>query len=142
MFWFFDDHLDCFAMPTYDYVCDICQHAWESFQSMSDKPLRSCPKCGKRKARRLIGAGAGLIFKGSGFYCTDYKKSGAGSKSSGESSGDDSSSSSDKQKTLASETASDKKTDGEKSVSKPTDAGKPAETSKTPENSKPTETNR
>ena len=62
-------------MPTYDYKCRKCGHAFEHVQKMSDKPLKSCPKCKKGKVDRLIGAGAGLIFKGTGFYITDYKKS-------------------------------------------------------------------
>jgi len=60
-------------MPTYDYVCEACSHEWELFQSMKDSPSKSCPKCKKRKARRRIGTGAGVIFKGTGFYETDYK---------------------------------------------------------------------
>lgn len=60
-------------MPTYDYVCDACQHAFDEFQSFSDKPLKKCPKCKKPKLRRLFGTGAALIFKGSGFYQTDYR---------------------------------------------------------------------
>ena len=60
-------------MPTYDYECLECGFAFEAFQNMSDKPLERCPKC-KKKVRRLIGAGAGIIFKGSGFYATDYRK--------------------------------------------------------------------
>ena len=64
-------------MPTYDYLCDACGHAFEHFQSMSSKVLRKCPECTERKLRRLIGSGAGVIFKGSGFYQTDYKRSGA-----------------------------------------------------------------
>ena len=60
-------------MPTYDYECDACQHAFEEFQSMMDKPLKKCPKCGKLKLRRLIGTGAAILFKGSGFYQTDYR---------------------------------------------------------------------
>jgi len=60
-------------MPTYDYECDACQHAFEEFQSMMDKPLKKCPKCRKSKLRRLIGTGAAIIFKGSGFYQTDYR---------------------------------------------------------------------
>ena len=60
-------------MPTYDYVCDGCEHAFEEFQSMSDKVLKKCPKCKKSKLRRLFGTGAAIIFKGAGFYQTDYR---------------------------------------------------------------------
>jgi putative FmdB family regulatory protein len=60
-------------MPTYDYVCDACEHKFELFQSMKDEPEKKCPKCKKKKLRRLFGAGAGIIFKGSGFYTTDYR---------------------------------------------------------------------
>ena len=61
-------------MPTYEYECEACGHAFEEFQYMSDKSLRKCPKCSKMKLQRLIGSGAGIIFKGSGFYETDYKR--------------------------------------------------------------------
>ena len=60
-------------MPTYDYQCQDCGHNWELFQSMKDLPVKSCPKCKKHKAKRLLGLGAGIIFKGTGFYETDYK---------------------------------------------------------------------
>ena len=60
-------------MPTYEYVCDACEHEFEEFQSMSEKPLKKCPQCGKNKLRRLIGTGAAIMFKGSGFYKTDYR---------------------------------------------------------------------
>ena len=60
-------------MPTYDYKCDACEHKWEESQSIKADPIRKCPGCGKLKARRQIGGGAGLIFKGSGFYLTDYR---------------------------------------------------------------------
>ena len=60
-------------MPTYDYACQACDHAFEEFQSMSAKPLKKCPECGRMKLKRLIGTGAGIIFKGSGFYETDYR---------------------------------------------------------------------
>ena len=58
-------------MPTYDYFCEKCQNTFEYFQSMSDSALEKCPKCNNR-VRRLISGGSGLIFKGSGFYLTDY----------------------------------------------------------------------
>lgn len=60
-------------MPTYDYACKSCDHRFEHFQSMSDKVLKKCPECGKNTLERLIGTGAALIFKGSGFYQTDYR---------------------------------------------------------------------
>ncbi|MFA5863399.1 MAG: FmdB family zinc ribbon protein [Phycisphaerae bacterium] len=63
-------------MPTYDYECQACSHKFESFQSIKAAPIKICPVCGKSKVRRLIGSGGGLIFKGSGFYCTDYRDSG------------------------------------------------------------------
>ena len=63
-------------MPTYEYACSKCGHRFEQFQSMRDEPLRKCPKCHKAALKRLIGGGAGLIFKGSGFYITDYKNKG------------------------------------------------------------------
>ena len=64
-------------MPTYSYICDACGHGFERFHSIKDPAIRKCPSCGKMKVRRLIGGGTALIFKGSGFYITDYvKKSG------------------------------------------------------------------
>ena len=60
-------------MPTYDYVCQACEHAFEQFQSITAKPLQKCPACGESTLRRLIGTGAGVLFKGSGFYETDYR---------------------------------------------------------------------
>jgi putative FmdB family regulatory protein len=62
-------------MPNYDYVCDACRHKFEEFQSMKAAALKKCPKCGKNKLRRLMGTGGGVLFKGSGFYQTDYKSS-------------------------------------------------------------------
>lgn len=60
-------------MPTYEYKCENCGHKFEQFQSITSKPLRVCPQCGQNTLNRLIGAGAGIIFKGSGFYATDYR---------------------------------------------------------------------
>ena len=62
-------------MPTYDYECKACHHRWELFQSIKAEAEKKCPKCGKRQAQRMIGSGAGIIFKGSGFYQTDYRSS-------------------------------------------------------------------
>jgi putative FmdB family regulatory protein len=60
-------------MPTYEYKCESCGYEFEQFQSITAKPIRKCPKCKKTSVRRLIGIGAGIIFKGSGFYATDYR---------------------------------------------------------------------
>src|ERR1041385_7667790 len=60
-------------MPTYEYVCKGCGHQFERFQSIMAAPIKKCPECGKNKVKRLMGTGAGLIFKGSGFYITDYR---------------------------------------------------------------------
>jgi putative FmdB family regulatory protein len=61
-------------MPTYDYSCSGCGHRFEKFERMADGGPKACLRCGKRKARRMLGTGAGIIFKGSGFYVTDYKR--------------------------------------------------------------------
>jgi putative FmdB family regulatory protein len=63
-------------MPTYEYECRHCKYRFEEFQSINDEPIKTCPKCGKA-VRRLFGGGMGIIFKGSGFYTTDYKRSSA-----------------------------------------------------------------
>jgi len=85
-------------MPTYDYECTQCKHLWDEFQSITSKPTRKCPACGKLKAKRIIGAGAGILFKGTGFYITDYRsdsyKKAADADSKSSSSGSDSKSSS------------------------------------------------
>jgi putative FmdB family regulatory protein len=60
-------------MPTYEYACDACGHQFEEFQSIKAKPTTVCPKCKKKKVKRLISGGAGFLFKGSGFYITDYR---------------------------------------------------------------------
>jgi putative FmdB family regulatory protein len=70
-------------MPTYEYICTKCGHVMEAFQSMKDAPLKRCPACKKAALKRQVGGGAGLIFKGSGFYITDYKKPSAGKTDAG-----------------------------------------------------------
>ena len=67
-------------MPTYEYKCKRCSYQFEAFQSILSDPIKKCPRCNEGKVERLISAGAGLIFKGSGFYETDYKKKSNGSK--------------------------------------------------------------
>jgi putative FmdB family regulatory protein len=62
-------------MPTYEYECTKCGHRFDVFQSIRDEPVKRCPQC-RRKVRRLLGAGAGILFKGSGFYITDYRSKG------------------------------------------------------------------
>ena len=61
-------------MPTYEYRCRACGHTFERFQKMSDDPVSTCPDCGEEEAERLISSGGGLVFKGSGFYATDYRE--------------------------------------------------------------------
>jgi putative FmdB family regulatory protein len=86
-------------MPTYEYECAKCGKTFEVFQSMKDEPLKTCPdkKC-KGKVKRLLGTGAGLIFKGSGFYITDYRSEGYKAAAKKDSSGGGESKSSDKPK--------------------------------------------
>ena len=88
-------------MPTYDYVCEACNHEFELFQSIKADPIRKCPECKRLKLRRLIGPGAAIVFKGSGFYTTDYrsesyKKGAAADKAHSTSSSSGSSSKKDK----------------------------------------------
>lgn len=75
-------------MPTYDYFCPKCHHEFEAFQSMKDEPLKTCPNCKKRSVKRRVGGGAGLIFKGSGFYITDYKNQKSGGEKNGAAAGE------------------------------------------------------
>jgi putative FmdB family regulatory protein len=72
-------------MPTYEYVCTKCGHEMEAFQPMKDEPLKKCPACKRQALKRKVGGGAGLIFKGTGFYITDYKKKSGVKPDSGES---------------------------------------------------------
>jgi putative FmdB family regulatory protein len=70
-------------MPTYEYACRSCDQVIEVFQSIRDDPLTVCPRCGQPGLKRLIGRGAGIIFKGSGFYETDYKRASPGKEAGG-----------------------------------------------------------
>ena len=82
-------------MPTYEYKCDACGNRFERFQSITAAPLKQCPACGKNRVQRLIGTGAGLIFKGSGFYITDYRSEGYKEKAKAESGSSDAKASTD-----------------------------------------------
>jgi putative FmdB family regulatory protein len=68
--------VETFVMPTYDYECSACGHTFDELQSFSDPPLTKCPKCKKKKLKRLFGGGGAILFKGSGFYETDYRRAG------------------------------------------------------------------
>jgi len=104
-------------MPTYDYVCDACDHKFELLQSIKDDPIKKCPACKKLKLRRLFGTGLAIVFKGSGFYQTDYrsesyKKAAAADKPNSES--------------KSSESKAEAKSDSKPAESKPAES-KPAE---------------
>ena len=115
-------------MPTYDYECDACGHAFELFQSISEPVKKKCPECGKPKLRRLFGTGAAIVFKGSGFYQTDYRsdsyKKGAekdkpAGDSKGESKTEGKSESKSDAKTEAKSTSDTKASSSDKSKKKP-----------------------
>jgi putative FmdB family regulatory protein len=93
-------------MPTYEYKCDACGYQFERFQSITADPIKRCPECGKAKVKRLIGTGAGLIFKGSGFYITDYRDKSYTDKAKAESGASSSSSSDGKSDSKPAETSS------------------------------------
>jgi putative FmdB family regulatory protein len=99
-------------MPTYEYACPKCGHQFEQFQSMRDEPLKTCPKCKKAGLKRLVGGGAGLIFKGSGFYITDYKKKPEGKKEGRESKSSESKPASSESKPASSPSPSTKSDSG------------------------------
>ena len=110
-------------MPTYEYKCTACGHAFEQFQSITAPPIKRCPQCGKAKVKRLLGTGAGVIFKGSGFYTTDYRDASYKEKAKAESGGGTGGSS---------EGSSESKSGGEtKSDTKPAES-KPAASSDKP----------
>lgn len=112
-------------MPTYSYECDACGHTLDKFQGINDDPLTKCPKCNKKKLRRLLGTGAGLIFKGSGFYLTDYRSESYKSRAEA-----------DKKSSESSSTSESKSDGGDQGSSKPAAekpvAEKPAKSESSP----------
>lgn len=109
-------------MPTYDYQCGACQHEFEHFQSISSAVLRKCPECGAMKLKRLIGAGAAVVFKGSGFYQTDYRSESYKKRASQDSSSGSSSSESKTAKGAKADSGS--KSDGTSSAKKDSSGSK------------------
>ena len=110
-------------MPTYEYVCEGCGYEFERFESITARPLRSCPKCGKKKVKRLIGTGAAIIFKGSGVYQTDYrsesyKKAAESEKKSTEKAAESETKSTEKTTEKAAEKSAEKKDKGQSKDSK------------------------
>ncbi|MHB1036349.1 MAG: FmdB family zinc ribbon protein [Pirellulales bacterium] len=99
-------------MPTYDYLCDACEHTFELFQSITAEAEKKCPKCGKRKLRRLFGTGAAIVFKGSGFYATDYRSDGYKKRAAADSNGGSSSGSSEKKGSEKKDSAKKKDSSG------------------------------
>ncbi|MEO2022928.1 MAG: zinc ribbon domain-containing protein [Pirellulaceae bacterium] len=113
-------------MPTYDYECNACGHQFELFQGINDPIKRKCPECGRLKLQRLFGIGAAVVFKGSGFYETDYrsadyKKAAAADKKSQESASKESSDS--KSSTKPSDSTKSQSSQGGESSSKPSSGG-------------------
>jgi putative FmdB family regulatory protein len=108
-------------MPTYDFECPDCGNRFEQMQSITAKPLKKCPRCGKRRVRRLIGTGGGLIFKGSGFYLTDYARKG-GEKSENKPEGGETK--------TESKPAETKPAESKPAETKPTESKKPAKPAK------------
>jgi putative FmdB family regulatory protein len=106
-------------MPTYDYECDACEHKFEHFQGINDPVLKKCPECGKNKLRRLIGAGGAVVFKGSGFYQTDYRSDSYKKKAAAEGKASEGGSSSDSKGESKSAAKSESKPESKASEAKP-----------------------
>ena len=106
-------------MPTYEYECEACGHAFEQFQSITAPPIKKCPNCDKKKVKRLLGTGAGLIFKGKGFYITDYRSDSYNKAASADKSSSDGASGNGEAKTAATSTDAPAPKAESKSESKP-----------------------
>ena len=101
-------------MPTYDYRCKACSHKWEEWQSITAPATKKCPECGKAKAERVIGPGAGLLFRGSGFYITDYRSDSYKKGAEADKKASESSSSSGESKSEAKSSGDGKKSESKK----------------------------
>lgn len=123
-------------MPTYDYVCDACDHKFELFQSITAEPEKKCPECGKRKLRRLIGPGAGFVFKGSGFYQTDYRSESYKKRAEADKPASDSSSKSSESKTSESKSSESKSSESKTSETKSTSNASAGKSEKKPKTKK------
>ena len=106
-------------MPTYDYECDACEHTFELFQSITAEPEKKCPECGKKKLRRLFGTGGAIMFKGSGFYQTDYRSESYKEKAKADKKAAEGGSSKDGDKSSSSKSSSNKDSGGESKSKKP-----------------------
>jgi putative FmdB family regulatory protein len=129
------------SMPTYDYKCSACGHQFERFQSIKADPIRKCPECGKNKVNRLISTGVGLIFKGSGFYITDYRDSSYKEKAKAESGASGDAASNGKADTKAGGTAGGSESSGKSATPAASTApakseSKPAAKSESPKSKK------
>lgn len=123
-------------MPTYDYECDACGHTFELFQSISEEPQKKCPACKKKKLRRLFGTGAAIMFKGSGFYQTDYRSESYKSSAEADKKASEATSSSSEGSGKSSEAkpaADSSKSDSGKSASGKSDSGSSTANKKTKE---------
>ena len=133
-------------MPTYEYKCFACNHTFERFQSITADPIRRCPECGKAKVKRLLGTGAGFVFKGSGFYTTDYRSEGYKEKAKAESGAATGGTSSDSKPASGAESGGAAAKEGaakDSTPSKPKDSGpapsEPPPTARSEQKAKPAE---
>ena len=110
-------------MPTYEYKCDACEKTFERFQSITSEAIRKCPYCKKQKVRRLISGGAGLLFKGSGFYITDYRSDAYKSASKSDSGGSSGTSSTPAKSDAGSTGSTSKPAESKPADSKPSSGG-------------------
>jgi putative FmdB family regulatory protein len=124
-------------MPTYEYKCDACGFEFEKFQSIKSAAIKKCPHCGKNRVRRLIGIGAAVIFKGGGFYTTDYRSEAYKSDAKADSGEKPASTDTKSGDTKSGDTKTDTKAGGTEPVAKPAAETKPATESKSKTESKP-----